>query len=196
MRDRDFLTKVYKHFSDFTAEASARELENFITDSRYTTSFNERIKEMMEEIKLQSNVESEIIIIFNTEGEIAIIDSDIIGKFIGDNYNLSLERYYKNTNLNKIVKMVVNGNEKIQHDFLRISYKVIFDTLKIIYSEIKSRKELLQKYKDYYSIYEMKKEDIVAIIACLLILEDICKYMSINKSVLLTNINKMIEENL
>lgn len=193
---KDFMTRVYRHFSDFTSEASARELEYFILNARYTTAFNERIKEIVESVKKEGREDIEFSILFNTNGEIALVDADVIGRYIGNNYNISIERYYKSGTLNKIVKQVVNGNEKTQMDFTFLSCSTIYKTLSIIYSEIIYKKEIDEKYRKYYSIEEYDCEDKAIVIATILILEDICKYLNISEYILKKCIENMIKKTL
>lgn len=193
--DKNFLTKVYRHFSDFTAEAAARELEYFIFDSKYTTAFNERMQQMIESIRKEGRKDIEFSILFNTEGHIAVVDSNLIGRFIGNNYNISIGRFYKTDNLNKVVRMVVNGTEKNKKDFVKISYKIIYDTLKIIYSEIVYRKDIEAEYRRMYSLETYNGEDISVIVASLAILEDMCKYLNISTKYLQECISDLFKKN-
>lgn len=180
MIDKNYLTKIYRHFSDFAAEAAARELEYFILDSSYTTAFNVRIQQMVESIRKAGRKDIEFSVLFNTEGHIAVIDSNLIGRFIGNNYNISIGEFYKTSSLNKIVRMVVNGTEKNKKDFIKVSYKIIYGTLKIIYSKIIYRKDIELNYRRLYSMESYKGEDISIIVPTLMLLEDICKYLHIS----------------
>jgi hypothetical protein len=132
MRGKEYMKKIYKKFSDFVAVASARELEYFILDSSFTSSFNYRMKKLIEEVKKERNDGIEFSILFNTDGEIVLIDANLIGRYIGNNYNITIEDYYKNTSLNKIIRDVINGSEKAQKDFVTISYSILYHTLKTI----------------------------------------------------------------
>lgn len=185
MRSKDYMKKVYRNFSEFISECSSRELEYFIFDSKFTTAFNQRIKELTNEIEAEGKKSVEIAIIFNTEGEIALIDSYIIGNYIGNSYVKHMEEYYKETSLNNIVKHVVNGNDKSQKDFLMISYKILYDTLNSIYFDIKCRKETLENYISGYNLKSCHQEDCSIVVASILIVEDICKYVSIKESILI-----------
>jgi hypothetical protein len=193
--DKNFLTRVYRHFSDFASEAAARELEYFVLDSKYTTAFNVRMQQLVESIRKEGKKDIEFSVIFNTEGHIAVVDSDVIGRFIGNNYNISIERLYKTSSLNKIVTLVVNGTEKNKRDFVKVSYKIIQDTLKIIYSEIIYRKDIELKYREMYSLQSYNGEDIAVIVVSLMILEDICQYLNIQDEYLKACVMDSLKKN-
>lgn len=178
------MKKIYRNFSEFVSECSSRELEYFIYDSKFTTAFNQRINELMDDIRGEGKKSVELAIIFNTEGEIALIDSFIIGNYIGNNYTKHMEEYYKESTLNKIVKHVVNGNEKSKTDFIILSYSILYKTLNSIYSDIKCKKEIIQDYTNLYNIGHCENDDCSIVVASILILEDICKYMGIKGGVL------------
>jgi hypothetical protein len=178
------MKKVYKHFSDFIYECSSRELEYLILDSKFTTSFNQRVKEKIDEIKREGKKSIDLAIIFNTEGEIALIDSYIIGNYIGNSYTKHMEEYYKESSLNKIVKYVVNGNDKSKMDFLILSYNVLYSGLNSVYSDIKCKKEVLNNYVKLYELKHCEHDDCSIVIASIMMLEDICKYIAINDSIL------------
>ena len=183
------MKKVYRNFVDFVSECSSRELEYFIFDSRFTTAFNQRVSEMMNEIRNEGKKSIELAIIFNTEGEIALIDSFIIGSYIGNNYVKHMEEYYKESSLNKIVKYVVNGNEKSKMDFLILSYNILYKTLNSIYSDIKCKKETLENYIKLYNLKHCQHDDCTIVVASILIVEDICKYMGIKGATLVDSIS-------
>lgn len=192
MRSKEYMRKIYRKFSDFVSIASARELEYFIMDSRFTSSFNYRMKKMVDEIKKEKNDDIEFSILFNTEDEIALIDANILGKYIGNNYNIKIEEYYKNASLNKIVRDVINGSEKSQKDFITISYSILYRTFDTIYSEIRCKKDTVDKYKRDYLLTEYDEKDIGAVIASVLILEDICRYIGIRENIVLQAINNAV----
>ncbi|MCM8710180.1 hypothetical protein M2651_03955 [Clostridium sp. SYSU_GA19001] len=192
MNSKEYMKKVYRRFSDFVSIASARELEFFVLDSKFTSSFNYRMKKMLEEIKAEKNDDIEFSIMFNTSGEIVLIDANILGKYIGNNYNISIEEYYKNASLNKIIKDVINGSEKSQKDFVIISYSILYHTLDTIYSEIKCKKDTVDKYKKDYLLTDYEGGDIGAVIASILILEDICRYIGIRENLVLQAINDVV----
>lgn len=190
--NKEYLRTVYRKFSEFVAVASARELEFLVLDSKFTSSFNYRIKKMVEELKEEGKENIDASIMFNTKGEVALIDANILGSYIGYNYNLHIENYYKNASLNKVVKEVVNGNEKAQCDFIKVSYSVIYNTMDEIYSEVTCKKDVLDKYKEDYMITEYHGENNVAIIVSILILEDVCKYLGIQDRLMLNCINSIV----
>ena len=194
MRDRNFLKNIYRSFDDFVTVSASRELEYFILDSKFTTMFNSRMKQVFEEIKKEGKDEVEFSVIFNTDGEVAIINSEIIGKFIGNSFKISMEQGYKEIGLNKIVKQVVNGNEKIKKDFVLVSFDILYKILREIYSEIKCKREIVYKYKSQFHMAQYEREDIGAIIAVVLILEDICKYIQIDNDILLDCVGEMVNK--
>lgn len=190
--NKEYLRTIYRKFSEFVAVASARELEYFVLDSKFTSSFNYRIKNMVEELKEDGKENIDASIMFNTKGEVALIDANILGSYIGYNYNVHIENYYKNASLNKIVKEVVNGSEKAQCDFIKVSYSVIYSTIDEIYSEVTCKKDVLDKYKEDYMITEYHGENNVAVIVSILILEDICKYLGVADRLMLNCINSIV----
>lgn len=192
MRSKEYMKKIYRRFSDFVAIAAARELEYFVMDSKFTSSFNYRMKKMIDEIKAEKNDEIEFSILFNTNGEIALIDANVIGRYIGNNYNVTIEEYYKNASLNKIVRDVINGSEKSQKDFITVSYSILYHTLDTVYSEIKCKKDIVDNYKRDYLLTDYDEADIGAVIACLLIIEDICRYIGIRENLVLQAVNEAV----
>jgi hypothetical protein len=192
MRSKEYMKKIYRRFSDFVAIAAARELEYFVMDSKFTSSFNYRMKKMLDEIKTEKKDEIEFSILFNTNGEIALIDANLIGRYIGNNYNVTIEEYYKNASLNKIVRDVINGSEKSQKDFITVSYSILYHTLDTIYSEIKCKKDIVDNYKRDYMLTDYDEADIGAVIACLLIIEDICRYIGIRENLVLQAVNEVV----
>jgi hypothetical protein len=195
MNNRDFMKKVYRNFSQFVEEASSRELAYFVLDSKFTSMFNSRMRKLMDEINIEGKSIIEASVIFNTQGEVALIDGAIIGKYIGNNYRISMEASYKNVILNKIVKHVVNGSEKTQKDFVTVSYSILYKTFNELYQEVKCRKDLCEKYMKQYLIADYEGQDIAIVLCSLLILEDICKYLGIKQKILLDHIkNKTIQK--
>lgn len=192
MRNKEFMKKVYRSFSDFVAISAEKELEYFVLDSKFTSSFNYRMKKMLEEIKAEKSNDIEFSILFNTNQEIVLINADIIGKHIGNNYNIKVEEYYKDASLNKIVRNVINGSEKSQKDFIIVSYSILYNTIDTIYSEIKCRKDLMEIYINDFGINKYKEKDIGAVIVCLLILEDICRYIGIRENILLSTVKEVV----
>lgn len=195
MNNKDFMKKAYRNFSQFVEEASFHELAYFILYSRFTSMFNCRMKELVGEINNDGKSIIEASVIFNTNGEVALIDGVIIGKYVGNNYGVNMEASYKNATLNKVVKHVVNGSKKAQQDFIAISYNILYKIFNELYKEVKCRKDLCEKYKKQYLISNYKGNDISIVLCSLLILEDICKYLGIKQELLLNYIkNKTIEK--
>ncbi|MCM0651085.1 hypothetical protein NBE98_22255 [Clostridium swellfunianum] len=192
MRSKEYMRKIYRRFADFVSIAAARELEYFVMDSKFTSSFNYRTKKMIEEIKQEKNDDIEFSILFNTDGEIALIDANIIGRYIGNNYNVTIEQYYKNASLNKIIRDVINGSEKSQKDFITVSYSILYHTIDTIYSEIRCKKDIVDNYKRDYLLTNYEEDDIGAVIACVLIIEDICRYIGIRENLVLQAVNEAV----
>lgn len=192
MRSKEYMKKLYRRFSDFVSIASARELEYFILDSKFTSNFNYNMKKLIDEIKDEKNEDIGFSILFNTNGEIAVINADILGKHIGNKYNITIEEYYKNVSLNKIVRDVINGSDKSKKDFINISYLILYNTIETIYSEIKCKKDTVENYKRNYFLNDYKENDIGAVIACILIVEDICKYIGIEGQLMLEAVKSAI----
>jgi hypothetical protein len=186
------MRKIYRRFSDFVAIAAARELEYFVMDSKFTSSFNYRMKKMIDEIKQEKDEGIDFSILFNTNGEIALIDANLIGRYIGNNYNVTIEEYYKNASLNKIVRDVINGSEKSQKDFITVSYSILFHTIDTIYSEIKCKKDTVDNYKRDYLLTDYEEADVGAVIACVLIIEDICRYIGIRENLVLQAVSEAV----
>lgn len=194
MRNREFMRKVYRHFGDFVAIASGRELEYLIMDARYTSGFSHRMKKIIDEIGGIGHGIAGLSIFFNTEGDVAIIDANIVGRFIADRYCVMMEDYYKNASINKIVRNVVNGNDKVQNDFLILSYNILYETFEELYREIKCRKDVINSVKEGFSLLYYKEEDISVVVGVLLILEDICKYIGVKRENLMNIIDDRVQK--
>jgi hypothetical protein len=186
VENKDYMKNVYRNFSEFVAITAARELEYFITDAEFTSAFNYRMKRLLDEAEKSGKDELNFSILLNTNGEVALIDSEIIGNFISDNYTVLIEKHYKNRELNKIINEVVNGTEKCRKDFVIVSYSILYDVLNKLYKELKCKKELYHNIEARFEMKDYKGEDSLMIAAVYLILEDICKYIGIQK-------NKVIE---
>ncbi len=180
MKNRNFMKKAYRSFADFVKVASSRELEYFVLDGKYSTDFNNRVKKLMDDISGEGKLVADFFALFNSKGEIAVIDEEIVGAYISDRYNVVVESYYKKNNLNAIVSSVVNGNEKVKRDFVLISYSCIYKTLREIYKEILYRKDIENIYIKLLNLKDYKGEDLAIIILATLITEDICRYLGIN----------------
>ena len=178
--DKKHLKKIYKKFSDLVYVVSTKELEFFITKGEFTSFFNYKMKQMLSE----SNEKNEILdvgVFFNTKGEITLINAGVVGKFIENNYTLKMLEYYKNISLNKIIKEVVNGSQKSKTDFILISYAILYGTLNELYKSISCNHANKVIFKNRYDLEEYNKEDCTIIIASLLILEDLCRYIGVDR---------------
>ncbi|QGU96232.1 hypothetical protein GOM49_15015 [Clostridium bovifaecis] len=192
MRDKEHLKKNYKSFAQFLSTVCARELEYFILDSKFTSAFNYRIKKMVDEVKKEGKEDIEFSVLFNTDGEIVLIDAEIIGNFISNNYVVYIQKFYKDAPLNKIIKEVINGSEKGRRDFITVSCSILYKTLEELYKDIKYKKETVVKYGISYGLQTYEGENLSIIVAILLMMEDVCEYLSINKSMLKDSINMII----
>lgn len=192
MQNEDFLNKKYDNFRDFLSTVISRELEFFILDSKFTSAFNYRIKELFDQIENNGKNDVELSVLFNTEGDIAVIDAQILGQFLSDSYYVKIQEYYKNMPLNKIINRAVNGNEKIQTDFLTISYKILLNQLNELYKDIRYKKEVLNRYISYYKLEQYVEKDLPLHIISLIILEDVSKYMKIKQSFLKKSVDIII----
>ncbi|MBC8060616.1 MAG: hypothetical protein H7Y18_08115 [Clostridiaceae bacterium] len=186
MKNNDYLKKVYRKFSKFIEIATIREQEYFILDAKYTNEFNIKVKELIKEIESEGKNDVEISVLFDTKGDIVLIDGEIIGKYIANCYNYSISTYYKEDSLNRIIREVINGSDKAQVDFIRVSYAVIYNIMGGLYKEIKCKKEILKQYKNKFGFYDYQYEDDVLVVLSLLILEDISKYITINPEAFLS----------
>ncbi|MBC2579567.1 hypothetical protein [Clostridium sp. DJ247] len=188
------MKKIYRDFSEFIAECASRELEYFVFDSRFTTMFNKRINELIEEIKKEGKKNIDIAIIFNTEGEIALIDSYVIGRYVANNYDTHMQGYYKEISLNNIVKHVVNSSEKAKMDFVILSYNILYDTLNSMYCDISCKKDALSEYIELYNMKHCEGDQCALEVASILILEDICKYIGVNDGTLMDSIQFVLKK--
>ncbi|WMJ80494.1 hypothetical protein RBU49_17070 [Clostridium sp. MB40-C1] len=195
MKNEDYLNRSYIRFTDFLSIAVSRELEYFILDSKFTSAFNYRVKEIIREVEKEGKKDAELSVLFNTDGEIALIDAGVLGKFISDNYNILTEQYYKGIKLEKVIKNIKGGGEKVKVDFIKISYSILYKSIEELYKEIKCKKELKDTYMDKYDLKKYTGNDSTVIVIVLLILEDICKYIEINDEILFSSINEIIFSN-
>ncbi|MCB2293407.1 hypothetical protein LGK95_07715 [Clostridium algoriphilum] len=190
--NKSHLNKAYKSFSELVYVVSAKELEFFITKGEFTSYFNNRMKKILSEINEEKNGILDVGVFFNTKGEITLIDAETLGKFIEDNYALKMVEYYKNTSLNRIIREVVNGSEKAKGDFILISYSILYDTLNELYKTISCKKSSLIIYKNRYALDDYPNDDCTMVIAALLILEDLCKYIGVNRYKMMKQIKEKI----
>jgi len=190
--NKSYLNKAYKKFSDLVYVVATKELQYFIIKGEFTSFFNYRMKRMVSEISEQKNELLDGSVFFNTEGEITLIDAEIVGRFIQNNYELKMLEYYKNTSLNKILREVINGSEKAKGDFIFISYTLLYNTLKELYKTISCKKNSSIIYKNRYGLEDYQKDDCTMIIAVLLILEDLCKYIGVDRHKMVKEIKEKI----
>ena len=190
--DKNYLNKAYKSFSDLVYVVSAKELEFFIIKGEFTSYFNDRMKKILAEINEEKNETIDAGVFFNTKGEITLIDAEIVGKYIEDNFSLKMMEYYKNTSLNKVIKEIVNGSEKSKEDFILISYSILYGTLNQLYKTVSCKKTSLIIYRNRYALEDYQKDDCTMVIATLLILEDLCKYIGINRYRMVKGIKEKI----
>lgn len=186
MLERMDLNRKYANFSDLVAAASARELGYMIINAEYTKAFSLRLKNIISELDHKQRAFASISCMFNTKGDIAIIDEALVGQFISIRYKSSMEEHYRGTSLNKIARAVMDGGEKRVLDFLSLSYDLIYEILSEIYKEVKCRKDVLKQHKEKYNITSYNKEDNAIVTIVLMIIEDIIKYLSCKESYILT----------
>ncbi|KOA19625.1 hypothetical protein CLHOM_17140 [Clostridium homopropionicum DSM 5847] len=186
------MKKSYKSFSEFLSAACSRELEYFIYDSKFTSAFNYRMKKLMEEAENKGKGSINFSIIFNTEEEVAIIDAAIIGRYVSNSFITIIESKYKGIAINNIIKKVTIGNEKNKEDFIVVSYNTIHKVMEELYKDIKYNKKVLEEYVKEYKLEEYRNRDLPIVICSLLILEDICGYLKIDKSELIKSLDKII----
>ncbi|HEY8893023.1 MAG TPA: hypothetical protein VIM70_22615 [Clostridium sp.] len=190
--NKNYLNKAYKNFSELVYVVSAKELEFFIVKGEFTSYFNSRMKKMMAEINDEKSEILDAGVFFNTKGEITLIDAEIVGKFIEDSYTLKMLEYYKNTSLNRIIRGVVNGTDKSKSDFILISYSILYNTLNELYKNISCKQTNMIIYKNRFALEDYIKGDCTIVIAVLLILEDLCKYIGVDRYKMLKETNTKI----
>ena len=190
--NKDYLKKAYRNFSELVYIVSTKELEGFIIKGEFTSFFNCRMKKIVAEINEEKNEIIDAGVFFNTKGEITLINAEIVGKFIEDNYKLKMLEYYKNTSLNKIIRGVVNGSEKTKGDFILISYSILYDTLRELYKTISCKKTSMVIYRNRYALEDYKNDDYTMVIATELILENLCKYIGVNRYKMMKEIKTII----
>lgn len=180
------MRRRYAHFSDLITASAARELGLLVLSADYTRAFSIRLGNLLNEFDSRERDLASISVMFNTEGDIAIIDEALVGRFVALRYKTVMEEYYKGTPLNKIIKAVMEGGEKRVLDFLSISYDVLYESLQELYKEIRCKKEVLNKFRQRYNIASYNREDSAAVTLVLMILEDIVSYIGVKESYILT----------
>ena len=196
MKNEDYLNRSYIQFKDFLRVAITKELEYFVLDAKFTSFFNYKVKEIVNEIGKDEKRDVEGSVIFNTEGAIALIDAGIIGDFIKNNYIIAMEKYYKLIHVDKVIKNIQISGDKSKIDFIKISYSILYKTIEELYQDIIYKKEIKDKYIKRFRLEKhLDKDldkDVGEIVLILLILEDICKYLKIDLKILYRSINKII----
>lgn len=190
--NKSYLNKIYKNFSELVYVVSTKELQYFITKGEFTSFFNYTMKKKLAERPDSKNGILDAGVFFNTEGEVTLIDAEIVGKFIQEKYEFKILEYYKNTSLNKIVREVVNGSGKAKGDFILISYSILHSTLMELYKTISCKEQNTIIYKNRYGLEDYNKENCTIIIAVLLILEDLCKYIGVDRHIMMKELKGKI----
>jgi hypothetical protein len=171
-----------KKFQEFIADISARELGLLILDAKYTSDFNLRMRNLVKEITGEGKGDIELSVLFNTDGEIALIDESIIGNYISDVYNIKMCKYYKIKNIEMLIKKIIESNEKSKEDFIKISYHILYETMEEIFESVKYKTEMMKHYGEYFGINDYKKEDKSIILVILSIIYDINKHLSFDNN--------------
>lgn len=182
----------FDKFSNLISISTQNHLDDLVINSYFTSAFNYRIKKMFDEIKRERKSDIDFSVIFNTKDEVAIIDTKIIGDFIADEYSIMIEKYYRNEKMYKLINKISNGSEKVHMDFVNISYLILYKIIDELYEEIISKKSLVNKLKIRYGIINYDNEDKVIIILSMLILEDICRYVDVDRHKLVKYVKKLI----
>ena len=167
-----------KGFFEFVNLVSARELEYFIFESSYTTKFNNGIKDIVEDLKKQGKINIEFMILFNTKGEIALINEEIIGGYVGENLIQDLKQNYNIENINELIDDMEKKSYEEKQEFIEIIYRSLCRILNEIYKEVKYRKEIEESYRKRYIIEKINGQELPIAIVSILIVEDICAYLS------------------
>lgn len=180
MRSKEFMKKVYRNFGDFVRVATSRELQYLILDGKYTSDFNYRMKQLTEDLRNKRKVSVDFIVFFNTHGEISIINEELLGSYVADRYKVEMTNHYRISDLNHIVKLVVNSGPRAQKDFVYISFSILYLIFKEIYKEIRYKKEVGNLYIELFNIPKQEGHHLPLTICSLLVCEDICRYLGIN----------------
>ncbi|GAA0733929.1 hypothetical protein [Clostridium oceanicum] len=188
------MKRVYRDFSSFVEQSVAKRINFLVSDATFKTTFEDRVKKMIEDVKKKKNEEIDLVILFNTEGNIAIIDEYIISKFITNNYINLIRMYYRVGQTNKVIKDIVNSNNSVKENFLITSYKTIYNSIIKIYEDMTCRRDVIMRYKIKYQLLDYNKEDISAIVITIMIMEDICKCIGLKKRSLLDIIKKFTKK--
>ncbi|KYH35429.1 hypothetical protein CLTEP_06050 [Clostridium tepidiprofundi DSM 19306] len=180
MSDKECGKNGVRKFSDIVAISSEKNINYLVYNARFTSAFSYRIKKLIAEIR-DVKKDIDFIAMFNTEGDIAIIDTKIIADFIADNYVVMIEKYYRSEKAFNIIKKVRRSNKKVRLDFTNVSYNILYKTFDEIYREIYYDKKIVNKMKIKYGIMEYSNKDLIVVLLSLTILEDICKQVDIDR---------------
>ncbi|WP_286908372.1 hypothetical protein [Clostridium sp. UBA1652] len=167
-----------KSFFEFINLVCAREVEYFMLESNYTTKFNNNIKQIIEELKTIGKISVEFMVLFNTKGEIALINEEIIGSYVGEILIENLKTTYKHTDIDTLIGLSEKYSYEEKQTFIINIYEDLCRILNEIYKDIKYRKEVAESYKNRYSLANVREDMLPMSIATILILEDICAYLS------------------
>lgn len=189
MKDNNIQNK-YKNFMQFLELVSANELNYFILDSKFKDGFNQRMKSLVKEIK--EDFDGDLRIVFNTHGEVAIIDSTVLSTYISDLYRRTMEAKYKGNRIEDIIKKTCDSGDIVKISFLKVSYASLYQSFDSIYKEIAYKNQHLENNKKYFGIEGYKKSDAAIVILTLMVLEDISKYISVKRNVLMDAIKEML----
>lgn len=192
MNHKEHEKMKFNKFSNLISISAQKHIDDLVINSHFTSAFNYRIKKMFDEIKSERKSDIDFPIIFNTKGEVAIIDTKIIGDFIADEYSVMIEKYYRNEKMYKLINKIASGSEKARMDFVNISYTILYKIIDQLYEEIISKKALLNKLKIRYGIINYDNEDKVIVLLSMLILEEICRYIDLDRHELVKYVNKLI----
>ncbi|ADL51017.1 hypothetical protein [Clostridium cellulovorans] len=190
MKDNNIQNK-YKNFMQFLELVSANELNYFILDSKFKEGFNQRMKGLSREVK--EAFDGELRIVFNTNDEVAIIDSTVLSTYIADLYRRSMEAKYKGNRIDEIIKKTCDSGEMVKTSFLKVSYRSLYESFDSVYKEIAYRKQHLENNKKYFGVENYKKSDAAIVILTLMVLEDISKYISVKRNVLMDVIKEVVD---
>lgn len=171
-------------FLAFIETVVSRELEYYIIDSIFTKDFNYRLHQIVRDIK-KVNPDIECSIIFGSDGEASVVDSNIIGKYICDLYNVNMCEHYKVDKIEKIINKIDIENDEDKNDFVLTSINIFYDILEQVYKKIIYNKDIYDKYREYYYLVDDNVRKNSVVVPVLLIMEDICKNLKIKNSILI-----------
>ncbi|WP_234123062.1 hypothetical protein [Clostridium hydrogenum] len=184
MEKIDYNGKDSASFLHFIETVVSRELEYYIIDSIFTKDFNYRLHQIVRDIK-KGKPDIECSIIFGSDGEASVVDSNIIGKYICDLYNVNICEHYKVDKIEKIINEIDIEKDEVKTDFVLTSINIFYDVLEQVYKKIIYNKDIYDKYREYYYLVDDNIRKNSVIVPVLLIMEDICKNLKIKNSILI-----------